>query len=117
MSQWIEYSHVWLNGSGLQPYETLVPLGVDFDGGHYTAGGRYRGRLSGTSEQIENAVLSLSLFGVKSLTAEELLVIVENVQPTNSLQRSLPSETEQYLGPATLDAELRVNRALSETPF
>lgn len=118
MYQWIEYSLVVLNGSGNQPYETLVPLGVDFDGGHYVENGRYRGRLSGTQEQIDNALRSLAMFGVQALTETDILAIVERVAPTNSLVRSgLPQGEEQYLGPASLTDTLEITRPLSSTPF
>lgn len=118
MSQWIEYSLVVLNGSGLQPYETLVPLGVNFDGGYYVENGRYRGRLSGTQEQIDNALRSLVMFGVQPLTESDILGIVERVAPTNSLvQGATPDAPEQYLGPASLTDTLEITRPLSATPF
>lgn len=117
MHQWIEYSLIVLNGSGNQPYETLVPLGVNFDGGYYVENGRYRGRLSGTQEQINNALLSLNIFGVQSLSESDILTIVERVAPTNSLVRNMPHGDEQYLGPASLTETLEITRALSSTPF
>jgi hypothetical protein len=124
MFQWIEYSLVVFNGIGNQPYETLVPLGVNFDGGYYVENGRYRGRLSGNQEQIDNALRSLTMFGVQVLTESEILTIVERMIPTNSLVRTLlgcedcPSgETEQYIGPASLTDTLEITRPLSTTPF
>lgn len=118
MYQWIEYSLVVLNGSGNQPYETLVPLGVGFDGGYYVENGRYRGRLSGTQEQIDNAVRSLAMFGVQVLTNDEILAIVERVAPTNSVvSANLPDGVDQYLGPASLTDTLEITRSLSSTPF
>lgn len=120
MHQWIEYSLVYMNGLGQQPYETLVPLSVHFDGGHFVEAGRYRGRLSGTEEQIANAVLSLAMFGVRELTTDDILAIAERLVPTNSTgsaPHARETDTPQYIGPATLDEELRVVRATSDTPF
>lgn len=105
-----------MNGVGNQPYETLVPLGVGFDGGYYVHDGRYRGRLTGTEEQINNAILSMAMFGVAALTDAAFLTIVETLQPTNT-EVTTPTGDVEYLGPATLDSEGRVVRPTSPTPF
>lgn len=117
MNQWIEYSLIVLDGSGIQPYETLVPLGANFDGGYYVENGRYRGRLSGTEEQVANALVSLAIFGVKTLTPEEMGAIVERMVPTNTLQEFLSDEPAQYIGPVTFTEDLQIRRELSSTPF
>lgn len=118
MHQWIEYSLLIINGIGNQPYETLMPLGVDFDGGHYVENGRYRGRLSGTQEQIDNALLSLTIFGAQVLSETDILEIVERVVPTNTVMPGdLFNDVEQYLGPPSLTATLEIARSLSSTPF
>lgn len=117
--QWIEYSLLYLNGSGIQPYETLIPLGVRFDGGHYVENGRYRGRLSGTTDQINNALLSLAVFGVLPLSPNDILQVVERMVPTNTQRQERPDDQQPptYLGPATLNADLEIVREHRNTPF
>lgn len=119
MYQWIEYSLIFLNGQGIQPYETLVPLGVNFDGGHYVQEGRYRGRLSGNALQIENAVASLGMFGTRVLSDADILAIVEECTPTNTqINTDRPdNNTPKYIGPPSLDVDGRVVRTTSDTPF
>jgi hypothetical protein len=118
MTTWIEYSLLFLNGQGTQPYETLAALGAHFDGGYYTETGRYRGRLTCDADRLADIVASLSIFGARILTTDELLTIVERVQPINSVTMEVPNDTDVlYLGPASLDDELRVVRPTSPTPF
>lgn len=116
MYQWIEYSLVWLNGSGNQPYETLVPLGVSFDGGHLVQNGRYYGKLSGTQEQIDNAVASLAIFGVAPIADADVLVRAELLSPVNTEAQDRPNEGTQYLGPATM-VEGNIVRELAAEPW
>lgn len=116
MHQWIEYSLVWLNGSGNQPYETLVPLGVNFDGGHLVQNGRYYGKLSGTQEQIDIALSSLAIFGVSPVADADVLVRAELLSPVNTEVHNHPNETVQYLGPATM-VEGQIVRAVSASPW
>ncbi len=116
MYQWIEYSLVWLNGSGNQPYETLVPFGVNFDGGHLVQNGRYYGKLSGTQEQIDIALSSLVIFGVAPIADADVLVRAELLSPVNTEEHRLPNEAIQYLGPATM-VEGEIVRAVSASPW
>ena len=118
MTTWIEYSLLFLNGQGTQPYETLAALDAHFDGGYYTENGRYRGRLTCDENRLVDTVASITVFGARILTNDELLTIVERVQPINSVTMQIPNDTDVlYLGPASLDDELRVVRPTSPTPF
>lgn len=116
--QWIEYSLLWIDGLGIQPYETLQSIGAHFDGGHYTQSGRYRGRLITDSTTHRAAALSsLSVFGAQTLSNTQICDIVETVTPTNTQIGNELGGPTRYIGPPTLDAELNVVRALSNTPF
>ena len=117
MYQWIEYSLVWLNGSGNQPYETLVPLGVNFDGGHLVQNGRYYGKLFGTQAQIDVALASLAIFAAVAVSDADVIARAELTSPVNTEVRDLPTETVQYLGPASLDSDGTLVRAFAEVPW
>lgn len=117
MYQWIEYSLVWLNGSGNQPYETLVPLGVNFDGGHLVQNGRYYGRLSAdTQEQLDIAVASLAIFGAAVIADVDVLARVELLTPTNTEVSPHPDASVQYIGPASL-VDGNIVREMASEPW
>lgn len=117
MYQWIEYSLIERDGQGIQPYEILVPLGVDFEGGHYVENGRYRGKLAGTPDQITNAMDAMRDFSPVALSDVEIVTIAEIEFPVDTEIRHLPTESIRYIGPPTLDANSNIVRPMSTTKF
>jgi hypothetical protein len=117
MHQWIEYSLVNRNGEGIQPYQSLVPFDVSFEGGHYVENGRYRGKLTGTPEEISSAIEAIQEFSPIALSDADMLIIAEKELPTNTEVRHLPTESIRYLGPPSIGANSTIVRALSAVPF
>lgn len=117
MYQWIEYSLFFSNGEGTQPYVVVAPFGVGFDGGYCVEAGRYRGRLFGTAEQIADALTALTNFAVTLLTDTEIIAIVERCIPINTTLPRPPNAPTKYLGPASVDADGRIVRPTSSTPY
>ena len=118
MYQWIEYSLINDNdGQGIQPYEVLVAVGVNFDGGYYIENGRYKGRLDGSPSEIAAALEAMSAFSPTTITGPEIVSIAERVVPTDTEVRHLPTESLRYVGPPTLDANGVVVRELSTKRF
>lgn len=117
MYQWIEYSLFFSNGEGTQPYSVIAPFGAGFDGGYFVETGRYRGRLFGTVPQITDALAALTNFAVTSLTDAEIVAIAEQCIPINSPVYVFPNSPMEYLGPASVDADGRIVRLTSSTPY
>ena len=118
MTTWIEYSLLFLNGQGLQPYETFGQLGAQFDGGQFVENGRYRGRLTCETDALTSTLASATIFGAAIVSNADIIAIVERMQPINSTLQPHPGdETPLYLGPVSLGDDLQIVREISPTPF
>lgn len=113
---WIQYTLLFINGSGYQPYETLGSIDAHFNGGQYVENGVYYGYLSGTEDACDQAIRSLYAFGGREVTYEELTDVIYRLQPINSIP-TRPEETPKYIGPVMFDDEGLIIRELSETEW
>lgn len=109
---WVEYTLLYLNGSGHQPYETIAALGAHFEGGQYVHDGVYYGLLNGTDDQCHRAVRAMSAFGAREIEHDELIEIIYSTQPINT-PVTASDMTTYYLGPVIIQEDGNIVRELS----
>lgn len=113
---WVEYTLLYLNGSGHQPYETIAALGAHFEGGQYVHDGVYYGLLHGTDDECHRAVRAMTAFGAREIEHDELIEIIYSTQPINTPVPQFDN-TLSYMGPVIINEDGIITRELSNTEW
>ena len=112
---YVTYHLLNLEGQGLQPYHQVADYGMEFEGGHYGINHRYLGYLLGDATKVEDEIAALTAWRVQELTPNEALAWADEASPVNTPVEEM--EETKYVGPAQLDAQGRVQKPLSDTPW
>lgn len=96
--KYVIYNLIWENGIGTQPYQTLVPFNVGFDGGVLVKNDTYFGYMHGADEQCVSAISGSAAFNMKELTEAEALNFFSEVVPLNTVQYDELTHTALYAG-------------------
>ena len=118
MIRYIAYHLLFVEGRGLTPAEQSVAMGAQFDGGYFTYGNRMLAYLiANDAKTLDMAIASLTAWRVQELTSSEALAWSEEAWPINSIMSLPPRETAQYVGPAQIGADGRIERPLRGEPW
>ena len=112
---YVTYHLLNLTGQGFQPYLQVADYGMEFEGGYYGINHRYLGYLLGDKANVDAVVAALTAWRVQELTPNEALAWADEALPVNTQVEDMGKT--KYVGPAGLDAEGRVQKPLSDTPW
>lgn len=109
---YVTYHLLCIGRDGYQPNDQAGASGMGFDGGYYTRGSRMMGYLTGDANNVEITLANLTAWRVAQLNQAEALAWADAALVTNT-----QTPEGQYYGPATVEADGRISKPLSDTEW